>query len=267
MAERRIVRAVIIGASGRMGRAIADVVARDGEIRIVGAIVSPGSANVGREFVAGIKLGADLDAALRAADVALDFSRPEAAESHLEACRKARKPLLLGTTGLPASLDRTLEAAARDIALLVAPNTSVGIAVLVDLVQRAARALPRDFDVEISEAHHREKRDAPSGTALSLGETIAGARGETLAARRAPPRDGVRVRQPGEIGFAVVRAGDIVGEHEVRFAGDGEHLILGHRATDRGVFARGAIKAATWLVAQPPGRYVMRDVLALKSTA
>jgi 4-hydroxy-tetrahydrodipicolinate reductase len=203
---------------------------------------------------------------LRVGDVALDFSRGEAAELHIEACRKARKPLLLGTTGHAPSIGRKLDAAAREIPLLVAPNTSLGIAVLLDLVERAARALPGDFDVEILEAHHRGKRDAPSGTALAIGETIAGARGGTLAERRAPPRNGARVRQSAEIGFAVVRAGDIVGEHEARFAGEGEELTLAHRATDRAVFARGAVKAAAWLAAQRPGRYAMADVLSLKST-
>jgi 4-hydroxy-tetrahydrodipicolinate reductase len=247
MAERQPPRAVLIGANGRMGRAIVEWAARTGELEIVRSISAPSD---------------DLIGALKAGEVVLDFSRGDAAELHVEACRKGGKPLVLGTTGHSASLEGKVAAAARDIPLLVAPNTSFGIAVLLELVQRAARALPAEYDVEIFEAHHREKRDAPSGTALAIGEAIARARGSTLAQRRAPPRQGPGMRKPGEIGFAVVRAGEIVGEHEVRFAGNGEEITLGHRAHDRSVFARGAIKAARWLAACPPGRYQISDLLS-----
>lgn len=246
------VRVALLGANGRMGRAIAGVAGDTGEIEIVAAVGGPGG---------------DLVAAISAAEVVVDFSRADAALAHLAACRKARKALLLGTTGHGATLESELDAASREIALLVAPNTSLGIAVLLDLVHRAARALPRSFDVEVFDAHHRDKRDAPSGTALALGDTVARGRGASLAELRAPARDGSRVRRPGEIGFAAVRGGDIVGEHEVRFAGDGEELIFGHRATDRTVFARGAVKAAAWLAGRPPGRYEMAHVLGFKSIA
>ena len=245
-------RAVLIGANGRMGRSIAEIAKETAELVIIETITAP---------------RADLPNALRAAEVVLDFSRGDAAEAHVEACRKAGKPLLLGTTGHPPTIDRRLDAAAREIALLVAPNTSLGIAVLRELVQSAARALPAQFDVEICEAHHRDKRDAPSGTALALGEAIAQAQGGTLAQRRGAAREGGAARKPGEIGFAVVRAGEIVGEHEVRFAGNGEELTLGHRVNDRRVFARGAARAARWLAAQPPGRYAMSDVLSFRSKA
>jgi 4-hydroxy-tetrahydrodipicolinate reductase len=247
MAERPV-RAVLIGTNGRMGRAIAAVAAQSGELAIVGGISAPGQ---------------DLESALSAGEVVLDFSRGDAAEAHIVACRRARRPLLLGTTGHSPTLERVLGEAARDIALLVAPNTSVGIAVLLDLANRAARTLPREFDAEVFEAHHRGKRDAPSGTALAIGEVIAAARGERLSERRAPPREGARARQAGEIGFAVVRGGDIVGEHEARFAGEGEQLTIGHQVTDRAVFAKGAVRGALWLARQPPGRYSMADVIAL----
>jgi 4-hydroxy-tetrahydrodipicolinate reductase len=251
MAERAV-RAVVIGANGRMGRAIAAAAAKSGELEIVSGISTPGQ---------------DLERALSAGEVVLDFSRGDAAEAHIAACRRARRPLLLGTTGHPPTLERVLAEAGRDIALLVAPNTSVGIAVLLELASRAARTLPPEFDAEVFEAHHRDKRDAPSGTALAIGESIAAARGSRLSDRRAPPREGARVRQPLEIGFAVVRGGDIVGEHEARFAGEGEQLTIGHQVTDRAVFARGAVRGAVWLARQAPGLYRMADVLALRTGA
>ncbi|HKZ72661.1 MAG TPA: 4-hydroxy-tetrahydrodipicolinate reductase [Steroidobacteraceae bacterium] len=268
MADAPAVRAALVGATGRTGRAIAALAASGGEIEIVSAVASPGSEHRGRdlgELIAqqrtGIVIGDDLDAALDAAQVVLDFSHPVRTESLVRACRAARRPLLIGTTGLPASLYAALASASRDIALLVAPNTSIGVTVLLELVRQAAHALPGEFDVEIGEAHHRYKRDAPSGTALAFGDAVARARGGTLQGQRAPPRDGARERQAGEIGFAVVRGGDIVGEHDVRFIGTGEEVSLAHRATDRAIFARGAIRAAIWLAGQPPGRYQMGDVL------
>ena len=248
MADRRV-RAVLIGANGRMGRAIAAAAAESGALDIIG-IPAP---------------AADLDSVLPRGEVVLDFSRGEVAERHLAACRKTGRPLLLGTTGHPPTIERALADASREIALLVAPNTSFGIAVLLELARRAATALPREFDAEIFEAHHRGKRDAPSGTALAIGEAIAAARGGRLSEKRAPPREGTRVRQPGEIGFAVVRQGDIDGEHEARFAGEGERLTIGHQVTDRAVFARGAVRGAVWLANQPPGRYGMADVIAASS--
>ncbi|HQX47963.1 MAG TPA: dihydrodipicolinate reductase C-terminal domain-containing protein, partial [Steroidobacteraceae bacterium] len=158
----------------------------------------------------------------------------------------ARAPLVLGTTGLPEDIEADLARAAVRIPLLVAPNTSLGVALLQDLVQRAAKALPADFDVSIAEAHHRAKKDAPSGTALALGRSVSAGR-------------------EGRVEFAVVRGGDVVGEHSVRFLGTGEEVSLGHRATDRAIFARGALQAATWLAGQKPGRYSMRDVLGINS--
>ena len=269
------VRAVIVGVSGRMGGALVRAAAEPGAagelgtVRITGAVASATSASLGRDAGElagaerlGVRVTSDLSAALVAADVVIDFSQPQAAGAHLAACRAARTPLLIGTTGLGAELAAELEAAAREIPLLVAPNTSLGVALLVELVRRAASALPPDFDIEILEAHHRMKRDAPSGTALELARAAGEGRGlgrsEALAGACAG-RSGAR--QQGQIGFAVLRGGDIVGEHTVLFAGPGEELRLSHRAGDRGIFARGALRAAAWLAGQPPGRYGMSEII------
>ena len=253
-----------------MGQALVRVASEFPAARITGAVASAGSASLGRDAgvlagmdALGIEVTSDLPAALAVADVVVDFSQPHATRANLAACRAARKPLLIGTTGLPAELtEAELDAAGREIPVLIAPNTSLGVALLVELVRRAARALPLEFDIEIIEAHHRMKRDAPSGTAVALARAAGKERGlaspETLpgaSAQRAGPRP------PGEIGFAVVRGGDIVGEHTVLFAGPGEELRLSHRAADRAIFARGALRAALWLLGQPAGRYGMRDIV------
>ena len=264
------VRAVIVGVGGRMGRTLVRVASDLPTVRITAAVASAGSTSLGRDAGVlagiqplGIEVTSDLPTALAAADVAIDFSQPHATRANIAACRAARKPLLIGTTGFAAELtEPELEAAAGDIPLLIAPNTSLGVALLAELVRRAARALPPEFDIEIIEAHHRMKRDAPSGTALELARAAGEGRdltpSEALAgtcAQRIGPR------QSGEIGFAVVRGGDIVGEHTVLFAGAGEELRLSHRAGDRAIFARGALRAALWLRGQPPGRYGMSDII------
>lgn len=268
-----MIRVAIIGAAGRMGRALVRAVHCDGDVQLAAAVVSATSAQLGRDAgeVAGVgrldvRLRTDLAAALEAADVAIDFSQPAATAANLAACRAARKPLVLGTTGFDAALETDLRAAAADIALLVAPNTSLAMTLLIELVRTSARALPAGFDIEIIEAHHRAKKDAPSGTALALGRAAAEGRGVSLEEHAVLGRSGHTPRQDGEIGFAVVRGGDIVGEHVVLFAGAGEQLTLGHRASDRGLFATGALLAARWLVRRPPGRYAMRDVIGLKTT-
>jgi 4-hydroxy-tetrahydrodipicolinate reductase len=253
-----------------MGQALVRVACELPEVRITGAVASAGSASLGRDAGVlagvqplGVEVTSDLAAALAAADVAIDFSQPHATRANIAACRAAHKPLLIGTTGLAAELtEAELDAAARDIPLLVAPNTSLGVALLMELVRAAARALPPEFDIEIIEAHHRMKRDAPSGTALALGRAAGDGRGlapaESLLGASAPR---VGPRRQGEIGFAVVRGGDIAGEHTVLFAGPGEELRLSHRAGDRAIFARGALRAAQWLRGQPPGRYGMSDIV------
>ena len=262
-------RLVLIGASGRMGQQIVRTLPEFPSVRLTGAVVSGRSSALGRDagtFAGvselGVVLRCELSSLLADVDLALDFSHPAAATDTLAACVAAGVPLLIGTTGLGSELEAALTAAGREIALLAAPNTSLGVTLLAELVQRAARALPPNYDIEIIESHHRGKRDAPSGTALALAEVAAKARGGYLSQQAcfARPRTGP-ARETGQIGFAVVRGGDLIGEHQVLFLGEGERLQLAHSATDRAVFARGALSAAQWLARQPPGRYAMRDYL------
>ena len=247
------VRAVLIGAGGRMGQALLTAAAGSAALTFTAAIVSSDSALLGAAAPGGaLHYRADLAAALAGADVAIDFSSATATAATLSACRAAGTPLLLGTTGFAASLEVQFTAAAREIALLVAANTSIGVTVLAELVRIAAQALPPPFVVSITESHHAGKRDAPSGTALTLA---AAARAARTAATGAP----------AEIDIESIREGDIVGEHAVRFAAAGEELTLAHKASDRGLFATGALAAALWLSSRPPGRYDMRDFLAIKT--
>jgi 4-hydroxy-tetrahydrodipicolinate reductase len=270
-------RLAVFGITGRMGQSLIRVLGGQTKWHLSGASASATNPRVG-EWVAGTPVAGDLaadkvritddpraaltDAQGRSATVALDFSVPAAVAAHAEACAAAGVPLLVGATGLDAAALESLRRAARAIPVLLAPNTSVGVGLLAELSGIAAAALGPDYDVEIHESHHRMKRDAPSGTALRLGEIIAGSRGQTLEQAAVYDRHGVHApREPGSIGFSVLRAGDIVGEHTVVFAGAGERLELTHRATDREVFARGALRAAEWLSGRPPGTYGMQDVL------
>jgi 4-hydroxy-tetrahydrodipicolinate reductase len=242
-------RVVVIGARGRMGQSLLRLLPQFPALELAVA--------VGRSD--------DLAASLQGAGLALDFSNPAASAAHVSACVAARVPLLLGTTGLPESLEPALQQAARQIPLLVAANTSIAVSLLLELVQRAARALPLSFDVEICEAHHRDKIDAPSGTALALGAAVATARGARPAEVplvHGPQHPGPRAT--GEIAYAVTRGGDLVGEHAVHFFGAGERLTLSHVASDRAVYARGALQAGSWLARQSPGRYQMIDAVSEK---
>jgi 4-hydroxy-tetrahydrodipicolinate reductase len=266
-----VIRAVVIGATGRMGRALLRAAQDRSDLTIVAAVESASSAALGKDSGEaagldrlGVPVSSDLSAALSAADVAIDFSSAHATLSNLTSCRNARKPLLIGTTGFADELAGAFDAAAVDIPLLVAPNTSVGVTLLIELVRDAARALPAEFDIEIVESHHRMKRDAPSGTALALGRAAAEGRQQTLDGGSLHSHTDGHPRRPGEIGFAVVRGGDIVGDHTVLFAGNGETVSLNHQATDRAIFARGALQAAAWLSGQRPGRYRMRDLFSYK---
>jgi 4-hydroxy-tetrahydrodipicolinate reductase len=256
-AAPRPIRAVLIGAGGRMGRAILAAAAEFPALTFIGAIASPDSALLGRDAgVSGasspgqLMITSELAAVLDRAEVVIDFSHGEATRAHLHACRAAGKALLLGTTGYPAALEAEFAAAAREMALLVAANTSLGVTLLLELATRAAAALP-GFAPRILETHHKDKRDAPSGTALALAAA--------LRAARAPRFAGA------EIPIDSRREGEVIGEHAVVFSGPGEELFLGHRAQDRGIFARGALAAALWLAPQPPGRYAMRDLLVGKT--
>lgn len=246
------VAVVLIGAGGRMGRALLQLLPGFPGLALKAAVVPAGRGAL--ELPGGVGPGADLPAALAGAGLAIDFSHASASAANLAACVAARVPLLLGTTGLPASLEPQLAAAAREIPLLVSANTSLAVTLLQELVRRAAAVLPGSFDIAISETHHRDKRDAPSGTALALGAAA--------QAGRAAGRGGHT--QDREITYAVTRGGDVVGEHTAHFIGAGERLALGHVATDRVVFARGALAAGAWLAARPPGRYRMQDLLGEK---
>jgi 4-hydroxy-tetrahydrodipicolinate reductase len=257
-----------------MGTAIARACATAGApLEIVAAVSSAASKSIGRDLgelagVAplGVKVIGELPVDLAGARVAIDFSRPDLSLRALNVARAARVPIVIGTTGHGAEFEARVAGAARDIAVLVAPNTSLGVAVAQELVRIASQALPRDFDIEIVEAHHKHKVDAPSGTALALADSAAKARGLDPNADTLTGRAGQSRRREGEIGIASLRAGDIVGTHTVLFAGTGERLTVGHEATDRAVFASGAIRAADWLASQKPGRYTMAHVLGLKTT-
>jgi len=267
-----IQRLAIFGITGRMGQSMLRVLRVETRWRLSGAVASPASARLGQDAAgdgpaSGVRVTSDPNAALRdaqgeKASVAVDFSAATAVAAHAQACAAAGVPLLIGTTGLGADSMTAVSQAAQKIPILLAPNTSLGVGVLTELVRVAGAALPSSYDVEIHEAHHRMKRDAPSGTALKLGETVAQARARSLAEVAVYERHGAHLqRAPGSIGFSVVRAGDIVGEHTVIFAGAGERLEITHRATDRDVFARGALRAAEWLAGRSPGTYGMHDVL------
>jgi 4-hydroxy-tetrahydrodipicolinate reductase len=269
-----MIRAAIVGGTGRMGQAILRAAGMRPDVRISAAIAPATSADLGADAGTlagaaplGVAVTSDLQAALAGCDVVMDFSRASATAAHLAACRTAKKPLVLGTTGHGADLEGAFAAAAAEIPLLIAPNTSLAVAVLMDLAASAAHALGPEFDVEILECHHRTKADAPSGTALALGAAVATARGQKLSAVGVMNRNGGAARKPAEIGFASVRGGDAIGTHTVAFLGPGEELTLTHRATDRAVFARGALLAAVWLAGRPPGRYSMRDIFNFKTVA
>ncbi len=259
---------VLIGATGRMGINILRELPAFSGLKLCGAVASEGSAAIGEDAAGraglapiGVKVSAALPPLLRGAALVIDFSSARAAPATLAACVAARVPLLLGTTGLARELAAAMAAAADSIALLIAPNTSPGLNLLLSLVSTAAAKLPAGFDIEIIETHHRDKTDAPSGTALAIGAAAAEARGLALDEAALYGRHGATgARAGGGIGFASVRGGDIVGEHEVHFLGQGERLMLRHSVSDRGVFARGALMAGKWLASKPPGRYGMGDV-------
>jgi 4-hydroxy-tetrahydrodipicolinate reductase len=249
----------IFGAAGRMGRAIAQVAAEAGLPIAGGTDRDPAG-----EIAPGIPMTADPLALAQAAGVLIDFSVPGALSAHLDACVTARKPILIGTTGLEPVHHALIDQAAAHIPVLQTGNTSLGVNILAALVERAAASLGDDWDIEIVEMHHRHKVDAPSGTALLLGEAAARGRGIGLAEHSERGRDGITgARAPGAIGFAALRGGSVAGDHQVIFAADGERIEIGHRAENRIIFARGAVKGARWLAAQPAGRYDMKGVLGL----
>lgn len=259
------VRLAINGASGRMGHALLELLGGDSRFELVHAVVAPGSAHDGKPVFVGtagsLRYAHDWTQA-PSLDVIIDFSGPTALAPALDHCLAHHSALVSGTTGIDTALEARLADAGRNIAILRAANFSLGVAVLTRLLRSAAAALPT-WDVEIVEAHHNRKQDAPSGTALALGHAAANARDTTLEATAVYSRGyqaGERIE--GSIGFAVVRGGDIVGEHIAMLIGQGERLELGHRATDRSIFARGALQAAYWLADRAPGQWQLDDVIS-----
>jgi 4-hydroxy-tetrahydrodipicolinate reductase len=266
-----MINVAVLGVSGRMGRCLVRAIRESDDFSLSGALASPESASLGRDAgevaqagPVAVEVTSDRGRALTKAAIAIDFTLPEATADNLAAVIARHMPIVIGTTGLDAERHALIRRASEKLPVLVAPNMSLAVNLFFSLVGSAAAALPPDYDIEIVEAHHRHKADSPSGTALRLGEIAAGARNTTLGNVGIYGRAGsATTRSPGAIGFSSIRAGDIVGEHHVLFAGTGETLELVHRATDRMTFAYGALAAARWLVGRQPGLYGMADVLGL----
>lgn len=264
-------KVVIAGASGRMGQALLEGIFADSELQLQAALDHADSPRIGHDAgeqfgrVTGVKIGTDVAAALNGADVLIDFTRPEASMEYLAACEKAGVKLVMGTTGFSPEQKRQIEMTAQKVAVVFAPNMSVGVTLLINLVQAAAKVLADGYDVEVIEAHHRHKVDAPSGTALRLGEAAASALGRDLQTCAVYGREGVTGERDAQtIGFATVRGGDVVGDHTVLFAGTGERVELTHKASSRATFALGALRAAKYLGDKQTGLFDMQDVLGLK---
>ncbi len=265
---------VVTGASGRMGQMLIRTITESDKARLVGAVERSGHDWVGRDVGAAMG-GADLgvtvtDEPLEAfakAQAVIDFTAPEATLEFAKLTAQARAVHVIGTTGMSDEQIAQLEPAARHAPIVRAGNMSLGVNLLTQLTRQVAAALDADFDIEIVEAHHRHKVDAPSGTALMLGEAAAQGRGVRLDEVADRGRDGITgARKRGDIGFSAIRGGDVVGEHDVIFAADGERIVLRHLATDRAIFARGALRAALWGQDRPPGQYDMIDVLGLRAS-
>lgn len=263
-------KVAVSGASGRMGRSIIEIVQQTDGVTLTAAIDRPDGPALGMDAgeLAGVgRLGVSIAADLKDADfdVLIDFTRPEATLAYLETCTRAGRKLVIGTTGFDAAGKQCIAAAAAHTAIVFAPNMSVGVNLCFRLLDIAARVLGEESDIEIVEAHHRHKVDAPSGTALHMGEVVAAALGRDLREHAVYGRQGVTgQRDHRTIGFATVRAGDIVGEHTVMFAAPGERVEIVHKATSRLNFARGALRAAQWLAGRERGLYDMQDVLGLR---
>lgn len=267
-----MVKVAIAGAAGRMGRALVETVTRsDSDIEITVATVLPDDPVLGIDaglLAVGVALGvktiADLSAATEDFDVLIDFTSPEASLQHLAVCQRANKAMVIGTTGFSESQQQTITAGGESLPVVFAPNMSVGVNLCFNLIEQAARVLGDDVDIEISEAHHRYKKDAPSGTALKMGSIVAAALDRNLNEVAVYGRQGVgEERDRKTIGFATVRAGDIVGDHTVTFAGLGERVEITHKASSRMTFATGAVRAAKWIAGKDNGLYSMQDVLGL----
>ncbi|CDS53240.1 Dihydrodipicolinate reductase [Polaromonas sp. CG9_12] len=264
-------RIAVAGASGRMGHMLIEAVNASTDCLLTGALDVVSSPAVGQDACgfsggsSGILIHSDLRAGLKDSRVLIDFTRPEGTLAHLAVCRELGIKLVIGTTGFSDAQKAEIRDAARDIAIVMAPNMSVGVNVTLKLLEMAAKALSTGYDIEIIEAHHRHKVDAPSGTALKMGEVIAGALGRDLKDCAVYAREGVTgERDPSSIGFATIRGGDIVGDHTVLFAGIGERIEISHKSSSRATYAQGSLRAARFLDSQATGLFDMFDVLNLK---
>jgi 4-hydroxy-tetrahydrodipicolinate reductase len=265
-----VLNVAIAGCSGRMGRMLLEAVLADPQARLSGALDVPGSPALGQDAAAalgragGVAVTADLRQGLAGADVLIDFTRPEGTLAHLAVCRELGVRAVIGTTGFSPQGKSEIAAFAQHIGIVFAPNMSVGVNVMLRLLESAAQSLGEDYDAEVFEAHHRHKVDAPSGTALALGEAVARGRGVELDHRGVFARHGhTGERRRGDIGFATVRGGDIIGEHTVLFAGNGERIEITHKMSSRSNYAEGSLRAAHFLAGRAPGLYGMSDVLGL----
>jgi len=261
----------IAGASGRMGRMLIEAILQSPDTRLAGALDIAGSPALGIDATAymgtrsGVVITDDLHAGLKDAKYLIDFTRPEGTLAHLKVCRELGVKLIIGTTGFTPEQKAEIEDAARDISIVLSPNMAVGVNVVFKLLAQAAKALKDGYDIEIIEAHHRHKVDAPSGTALKMGEVVAEAVGRDLKTCAVYGREGVTgERDPNTIGFATVRGGDVVGDHTVLFAGIGERIEITHKSSSRVHYAQGSLRAARFLSRQPHGLFGMDDVLGLK---
>ena len=265
------IKVTIAGCTGRMGRALLEAVAQQSNFVLHAALDHGETFELGLDVgllgtkAKGVLITADVEAALQGADVLIDFTRPEGTLYHLEICQRLGVNMVIGTTGFTAQQKAQLGAAAQHIGIMFAPNMSVGVNLTFKLLEMASRVLSHGYDIEIIEAHHRHKVDAPSGTALGMGEVIAKTLGRDLSQCAVYGREGITgERDPSTIGFATVRGGDIVGDHTVLFAGIGERIEITHKASSRATFALGALRAARFLQSNVAGMYDMQDVLELK---
>ena len=264
-------RIAITGAAGRMGRSLVEACQQAEGLSVAAALEHPDSSLLGSDAgelagigKLGVTVGADIHAVLDDFDVLIDFTRPASTLANLEACRAAGRRMVVGTTGFSEEQKAQIAAAAGEIAVVFAPNMSIGVNLCLKLLDMAAQVLGDEVDIEIIEAHHRHKVDAPSGTALRMGEVVAAALGRDLASCAVYGREGYTgERARHTIGFETIRAGDIVGDHTVLFAGDGERVEITHRASSRMTFANGAARAAGWVTTQDSGLFDMQDVLGL----
>ncbi len=261
----------IAGASGRMGQMLVDAVRAADDCRLAGALERADSPAIGQDAGAfgghatGVLITADLSAGLSKSKFLIDFTRPEGTMAHLAACRSLGVAMVIGTTGFSEVQKAEIAAAAKDIPIMLAPNMSVGVNVTLKLLELAAKAMATGYDIEIIEAHHRHKVDAPSGTALKMGEVIAQAQGRSLADCAVYTREGITgERDPSSIGFATIRGGDIVGDHTVLFAGTGERIEISHKSSSRATYAQGSLRAVRFLAGKQNGMFDMFDVLGLR---